>query len=228
MYWFSLDNERCDRYGIIVDKRTAEAAPEMKYTKASSNYIDGAFFTNYGTYEIIEKRFECNFVEENPDKWHEHWRSVKRWLLREHDAIRYSDDIGVFRKVLHTSISESERQIEETGNFTVIFTLQPYEYYDKGLIKHTVKDCEYNIYSTSHPIYIVSGNKPTLTVNGNTFKVFKNGTSYIDTDLMICYDDQNNFVQSSGFFEDIYLQEGMNEISVDNGTLLIVPNWRSI
>jgi len=228
MYWFSLDNERCDRNGIIVNKRSSERAPAMKYSRASSNYLDGAFFTNYGTFETVEKSFECNFVEENPDKWHEHWRYVKRWLLRDHDKIRYSDDSGVFRKVLHTSISENEREIEETGNFTITFILSPYEYYDKGLIRHSVQDCGYNIYSLSHPVYILTGNNPVLTVNGSEFRVFRNGTTYVDTDLMLCYDENKNKVQSSGYFEDLYLIEGVNDISVNTGTISIIPNWRSI
>lgn len=230
MYWFSLDNERCDHHGIIVDRRTGESAPTMKIQTASSNYSDGAFITRFNTFEPVEKSFDCNFVELDYTQWHEHWRAVKRWLLKDHDKIRYSDDPGVYRKVMNITISTSEREAEETGNFTVTILMEPYEYYDRGTVEHDIVDCEYNIYNISHPVYVVRGaNKAVLTVNGNEFTVYaQNRTCYIDTELRLVYDANKQSLISEGDFDDLYLLEGNNEISISAGNLKVIPNWRSV
>jgi phage-related protein len=230
MYWFSLDNQRCDHKGIIVDKRTGESAPTRKIQTASSNYTDGAFVTQFDTFETVEKSFDCNFVEQDYTQWHEHWRAVKRWLLKDHDKLRYSDDPGIYRKILNTTLSASEREVQETGNFTVTFLLEPYEYYDKGAHPLNVKDVEYNIYNISHPTYIITGtNKTTLTVNGKDFTVWaQNRTCYIDTDLRLVYDANKNKLSSEGDFTDLYLLEGKNTINLSSGNLKVVPNWRSL
>lgn len=230
MYWFSLDGERCDHHGIVVDKRTGESAPTRKLQTASSNYSDGAFVTLFDTFETVEKSFDCNFVELDYTQWHEHWRAVKRWLLKDHDAIRYSDDPGVYRKILNITLSASEREVEETGNFTVTVLMEPYEYYDSGAHELPVSDVEYNIYNIAHPTYVIrNATSAVLTVNGNTFKVYpRNKVCYIDTELRLVYDANKQTIQSEGDFEGLYLLEGKNEIAISSGNLKIIPHWRSV
>ena len=56
-----------------------------------------------------------------------------------------------------------------------------------------------------------------------------NGKMTIDTDLMIAYNadgvNQNNLL--TGDYEDLYLQEGTNAISLTSGfSVSVIPNWR--
>ena len=58
-----------------------------------------------------------------------------------------------------------------------------------------------------------------------------NGNITIDTDRMISYNDQmvGQNTAVTGDYEDLYLQEGDNTISVSTGfTLSIIPNWREL
>ena len=53
----------------------------------------------------------------------------------------------------------------------------------------------------------------------------------IDTDRMIAFreDGTVNNIAVSGDYEDLYLKEGDNQISITSGfALKVIPNWRSI
>ena len=53
----------------------------------------------------------------------------------------------------------------------------------------------------------------------------------IDTDLMIAYrmDGDINNIAVTGNYEDLWLQEGENTISITSGyDLSIIPNWRTL
>ena len=82
----------------------------------------------------------------------------------------------------------------------------------------------------SHPIYRISGTGScTLTVNGKTMKVTVNQEITIDTERMIANNAQmvNQSNLLVGNYEDLYLQEGDNTITVSTGfTLNVIPNWR--
>ena len=83
-----------------------------------------------------------------------------------------------------------------------------------------------------HPIYKISGNGTCiLTVNGKNMSATVGQNLTIDTDLMIAYrtDGDINNIAVTGNYEDLWLQEGENTISITSGyDLSIIPNWRTL
>ena len=90
----------------------------------------------------------------------------------------------------------------------------------------------FNYGEVSHPIYKITGNGDcTLTVNGKTMQATVGQNLTIDTDLMIAYREDGEMKNATvtGNYEDLYLQEGDNEVSITAGFgLKIIPNWRCI
>ena len=135
-------------------------------------------------------------------------------------------------KVLYVKITDTERTSRRLGKFTAEFTCDPYSYLVPGQQSYSVDDVLYNPYMISHPIYRISGTGScALIVNGNTMQATVNGNITIDTDRMISYNDQmvGQNTAVTGDYEDLYLQEGNNTISVSTGfSLSIIPNWREL
>ena len=91
---------------------------------------------------------------------------------------------------------------------------------------------EFNPYYISHPDYIITGEGVcVLTVNGKSMRANTGQNLTINTDLMIAYrlDGTMQNTAVTGDYQDMYLKEGDNQISVSSGFVLkVIPNWRSL
>ena len=69
-----------------------------------------------------------------------------------------------------------------------------------------------------------------LTVNGKTMTADVGQKITIDTDRELAYrKDKLSNTAVSGKYDDLYLQEGENEITITEGfDLKIIPNWRCL
>ena len=100
--------------------------------------------------------------------------------------------------------------------------------------KYEITDFEniYNPYSVSHPEYLIIGEgNCTLTVNGKTMEANVGQNLTINTDLMLAYrkDGEMQNTQVTGNYEDLYLAEGENQISISAGfEMTVIPNWRCL
>lgn len=230
MYNIYYKNENCEEYGIIPVRRPSVPAPEMRVTETEIPGMDGVLIETDHTYSPITIPVEMNFlVPEN--KWMETFRTAKRWLTGS-GWLMLGDDQEYMYKVYYCRIADTERTSWKLGKFTAEFMCDPYSYAVIGQEEYDYEDVLDNPYMTSHPIYKINGSGAcTLTVNGNQMTATVNQEIIIDTDRMIAYNaagtNQSNLV--SGNYEDLYLLEGTNTISITSGFQLTVqPNWREL
>lgn len=87
----------------------------------------------------------------------------------------------------------------------------------------------YNPWSESHPIFKISGEGVCkITVNGKEVSANVGQNLLINTNLMQAYreDGALNNTAITGDYENLYLQEGLNEISVSSGFAAeVIPKW---
>ena len=209
-----------------VKWRPSIPAPELEQEMITIPGRDGALMSNVKTYLPLEIDVEMNFLAK-PCEWADLFRAAKNWI-KGSGRLEQSDDPDYFFKVMKAEIADSERTSQRLGNFTAHFICDPYMYRKDGLRAYGVNSVLNNLYDVCHPIYCITGTgTATLTVNGNTFTV--GGAAFIDTDLMITYDANNEPVASSGDYDGLYLQPGKNTISIPDGFgLSVIPNWRSL
>lgn len=218
---------------VCVKQRPDVPAPEMEYTTYDALGRDGAHISSLGTYQNIEVTVPFNFVSRDSDRWGKHFRYIKRWLLSDGDGqLIFSDDPGVFYRVLHVTISEVSRGHRHVGDFSATFLCDPFLYYINGQLEYDIKHVLYNDYYTSQPLYKITGNGDcALRVNGHTMTVKVGGNVTIDTEHGEAYDDsgasRNTYV--TGDYDNLFLQPGGNTIVIPTGfALKVVPNWRSL
>lgn len=230
MYKISFKGEDVSRFGIIPARRPSVPAPEIRVTETEVPGRDGALVETDGCYEAITIPIEFNYLV-SPDKWMDAYRKAKRWLTGSGWLV-LGDDQEYMYKVLYVKITDTERTSRRLGNFTAEFTCDPYSYLVSGQQAYSADEVLYNPYMISHPIYKISGSGAcTLTVNGNTMQAQVNGDITIDTDRMISYNNQmvGQNTAVTGDYEDLYLLEGDNAISISTGfSLSVIPNWREL
>lgn len=228
MYDIMYNGDTGVKYGIIPARRPSVPAPEIRATETEIPGMDGVLIENDNTYAPITIPVEFNFLVP-ADKWMDAYRKAKRWLTGSGWLI-LGDDQEYMYKVYYCKITDTERTSRRLGNFTAEFTCYPYTFISSGQREYEIRDVGYNPYMISHPIYIITGSGAcTLTVNGKSMKGTINQGITIDTDRMIAYNSQivNQSNLLSGNYEDLYLLEGDNTISVSSGfSVKIIPNWR--
>lgn len=228
LYNISFKGDSCANYGIIPVRRPSVPAPEIRVEETQIPGMDGTLVETDGAYNNIVIPVEFNFLVPS-DKWMAAYRRAKRWLTGSGNLI-LGDDQEYFYKVLYCNITSAERTSRRLGNLEAEFTCYPYAFLVSGQIKYAPAEVEYNPYMVSHPVYIITGSGGCdLTVNGNKMDVTVNQEITIDTDRMVAYNDEmvNQSNLLSGNYEDLYLLEGQNTISITDGfNLSVIPNWR--
>lgn len=230
MYDIEYNGRSGRSYGIIPVRRPSVPAPEPRVTETEIPGRDGALIETDGAYELIEIPIEFNFLRP-PDQWMGVYHEAKKWLSGS-GWLKLGDYQSDLYKVLYIRIADTERASRRLGKFTAEFVCDPYAYIADGQKEKAISEVEYNPYATSHPIYKIKGSgTATLTVNGKIMKATVSGEITIDTDRMIAYNasgvGQNTAL--SGDYEDLYLIEGDNTITVTSGfTVTVIPNWREL
>ena len=226
----------CEEVGMTIKRRPSIPAPKRRVQTVKIAGRDGELVIDEGLYESIVIKVEFNFLTKSPDQWMDAFRKAKEWLSG-HGNLCFSDDMDWFFDVNYVEITDTERTTRRLGNFTAEFHCDPYMYSRDGQNLISVDESGlYNPYMTAHPIYYITGTgSGTLTVNGKTVDFVSEsigvltGMLTIDTDLMrtVHYSTPaNNAI--SGLYEDLYLRNGMNYISISSGfTVEIVPRWRT-
>ena len=230
MYDISYNGESCAKYGIIPVRRPSVPAPEIRMSETEIPGRDGALIESDATYKPITIPVEFNFLVPE-DKWMATFREAKRWISGSGWLV-LGDDQDYMYRVYYGKITDTERTSRRLGKFTVEFTCYPYAFASCGQQEHTVNKAKYNPYYISHPKYIITGEGMcTLTVNGKSMTANIGQNLTIDTDLMIAHRKDGTMQNTAvtGNYEDLYLREGDNEISITKGfELSIIPNWRCL
>ncbi|MGN8860991.1 hypothetical protein ACTNCE_03370 [Dorea longicatena] len=193
---------------------------------------DGTIFTSYGDYESIELTIDFNFICDE-EEWDKRWGAVKKWLSARYRRLRLSTDPEHFYKVSKVELEDAEHTTARICNFKAKFTtIDGLRYLLEGQNEHVAEDVRYNPYEVAHPIYMISGEGAcVLTVNGKTMTADVGQNITIDTDRELAYRKDKTLSNTavSGKYDDLYLQEGENEITITEGfDLKIIPNWRCL
>lgn len=231
MFYFLINDKPNTNYNFVVTKRPNIPSTSKDYNEYNVPGRDGVLYQDLGTIQDIVINIECNYIS-NPDTWHYRWKQIKKWILNTgNKRLTLSDDLDYYYRIKKIEISENERKIIQSGEFTISFTCEGYNYLISGL--NTINYTNvFNLYERSKPIYkIVGEGLCTLSVNGNDCICNVGQNLTIDTYLKICYREdgtlQNTAIKAD--YNDLELIEGENTITITEGfELTIIPNWRCI
>lgn len=228
MYSISFNGKNCLQYGILPVRRPDIPAAEKEVEEITIPGRDGILTESKERYLPVVISIEFNFMKE-PDEWAGAFRKAKKWLQGSGN-LEFSDDAHYLYKVYYCKITDSERTSRKIGKFTAEFTCYPYLFVRDGQREKTIEEIKRNPYCISHPLYKITGEGLCrININGKEVSVNVGQNVTIDTERMIAYRTdgtiQNTVV--TGEYEDLYLQEGDNEILVTDGfEISVIPNWR--
>lgn len=225
---FEFNGESSRSYGIYVEKR-----PEIPGRNRQTEYVevsgrDDPLTIQDSGYGNITIPIICAY-RVPAERWHEKRREVLNWLSGSGKLV-FSDSADTFFKVKHITIDKFERTIKKYGRFQANFVCSPFEYLIDGMKERTIDEVEWNPYSEARPVYIIDGSgKCALKVNGKVMEATVGHKLYIDTEMMMSYEEggilQNTMVK--GNYEDLMLKNGENAITISSGfALKVIPNWR--
>ena len=236
-YTLSFNGKNCMEYDLLIRERPSIPAPKRRITAVKIAGRDGEMIVNDDIYESIDIPVKFNFMAESPDKWADSFRKAKAWL-KGSGMLIFSDDPDWFYKCQYVTITSTERTSRRIGNFTAEFHCKPYMYAVNGTETITVDGYKViiNPYMTSHPTYTIEGaGSGRIAVNNLAVAFESPGSLTIDTEQMTACDISNPYapsfegVRTYGYFQNIYMQPGENQVVITSGfTLSITPNWRTL
>lgn len=215
---------------IYARERPAIPAARIRREQIIIPGRDGVVYRSDGTFEPTEIEVQFNYIGKESE-WASRWRASQRWLSKENEKLRFSDDDGYFFWIDHVELDANEHTTRRIGNFTATFVTRDGLYYqNSGLREHDAEEIQWNPYETSHPAYKITGEGMcTLEVNGKQMTANVGQNLTIDTDRMVAYRQDGTLQNTAvtGKYEDLYLTEGEIDIGISTGfDLKIIPNWR--
>lgn len=229
-YDIAFNGIRTKQKGIAVTTRPKIPMPVKRVQYVEVAGMDGSLTVSDGTYQDIAINVDMNFVR-SPKWWHETAREVRNWLNGP-GILRLDNLYGWHYRVKQASISETDNVSKMGGKFTAQFLCEPFQYKDGGDDFLLLEECLINPYFRCMPVYRIEGSgSKTLTVNGKQWTINVTGNHIIiDAEKKLVYNDNkvNLRTQTQGEFSDLYLENGVNTITLSSGTLKIKPNWRSL
>ena len=183
-------------------------------------------------FEESEIPVEFNYIGKE-EMWNERWRETKAWLSAINAELCFGDDPNFFYRISKVVIGSNERVTKRIGKFVASFvTKDGLQYFKNGKQAIDYTEIVRNPGIFSQPIYVITGEGVcTLTVNGKSVNANIGQNLTIDTERMISYREdgvlQNTAIK--GNYEDLYLQEGDNKITVTDGfECKVIPRWRCL
>lgn len=228
MYDIDYNGTTGKMLGVAITTRPAIPVPQKRGEYVQVAGRDGSLFVSDGTYQDIQFEIQMNFVRAE-HFWHDTARRVRNWLSGS-GILRLGNDPEWHYRVKNASSTQMDNISKKGAVFTASFVCEPFQYHDGGQVFMDVDQVSLNPFHECQPVYEIHGTGEfVLEVNGNEVSGTSDGVAYIDTEKMIAYKDSQTRVVTSGDFEGLYLKNGQNAISINNGfTLKIKPNWRSL
>lgn len=210
MYYFNLDKISSLDMDLHVSMRPAFPFPSKKTNEYEVPGRDGKLYEDLDTYEDIIIDVSMNYICD-PSLWHMKFREAKKWLMKKGiRELAFSDNADFYFNVKKITVGNNERQVRESGEFTISFTCDPYSYLYLGKNEMDIESVKYNAYEKAYPIYIIKGEGVChLTVNGHDCICNIGQNMIIDTYMKICYRENGELQNSSinGDYEDLKLVE---------------------
>lgn len=231
---FEYHNSTALGEGLYITDDIEIPVPVERYTEYTIPGRDGSLIYKEGSYPDMEIEISLSFLEK-PDDVNRRFSDIKRWLLLgEGNRLKLSSQHDSYYLVRRIEIKENKRKYLIKGEFSVVFTVHPYQYPDDSETPIALVENLYNPYYLAHPIYIITPTKTSsvfrMDVNDNEIKVQVTKTTTIDTERMITYtEDGINNTLLTGDYDWLYLQPGYNFLNTKSGfDVTIIPNWRFI
>lgn len=215
---------------IFARERPPIPAARLRMDEITIPGRDGVLYQSDGGYEPTEIPVTFNYIGRE-SQWGERWRMAQKWLSARNSILRFSDDDGFFFRVSKVELDENDHSSARVGVFAAKFITRDGLYYlNSGLRECAADEVTWNSGETAHPVYKITGEGScTLTVNGKKMTANVGQNLTIDTERMIAYRKDGTLQNTAvtGKYEELYLVEGANEVSISNGfELRIIPNWR--
>lgn len=233
MYYFILDDVESHKMNLKVTKRPNFPAPQKRYQKYNIPGRNGTLYEDLETYEDINIEIKMNYISD-PQSWHYKWREVKKWIFKKGlRKLVLSDNQDYYYLVKKIELTDNERKVRKSGEFTIILTCEVYSYLIEGSWSYPIyTNVVDNDYETTTPKYIIKGEGMChLVVNGTDCICNVGQNLVIDTYLELSYREDGTLQNTSinADYRDLYLVEGENTITITDGfDLEIVPNWRCL
>lgn len=226
--WFNGSSSR--EHGLL-GTRPDVPCPGYIYESRTVPGRDGALLIRRDQLEDMEIPVEFAFLC-RPEEWQKRFREAKEWLLSGGTELIFGDDPQMYYRVKKVEIDRPQRHMKRAGTFTASFLTEGAQYYLSGKRRFDYSRLPRNPGILSHPTYLINGEGVcTLTVNGKSVTVNVGQNATLDTHRMLCFrsDGAVNNAILHGFYEDLYLQAGKNEISISSGfSMKVIPNWRCL
>ena len=231
-YGVQIDDETDVGNKIYAVKRPNIPVPVQRFEEKRIPGRDGTLTIYDGSIEDISIYVEFNFMGKQ-EEWFDIFRKAKKWLLKKGERIlSFGDDTDFHYIVKRARIDTAERVCYEIGKFTAEFICKGTHFYNSGKQKVDYKNILFNPGIFSQPIYkIIGEGMCTLTVNGKSITANVGQNLTIDTELMISYREDGTLQNTAikGNYEDLYLHEGENKITITDGfECKVIPRWRCL
>lgn len=232
MYYFELDETSSLEMDLHVSKRPSFPFPTKNINEYDVPGRDGKLYEDLQTYDDIVINVDVNYICD-PTLWHYKFRNAKEWLIKKGiRKLTFSDNSEFYFIVKKIDISENERRVRESGEFTISFTCEAYSYMIAGNQEYDAEDVLYNDCKQTCPKYIIKGEGVChLVINSHDCLCNVGQNLIIDTYLEICYRENGELQNTSinADYKDLRLIHGQNQISITEGfSLKVIPNWRCL
>ncbi|MBN1044916.1 hypothetical protein DVW08_05955 [Clostridium botulinum] len=233
-FYFNEQNTESMNFSII--KRYIPPIPKKRYKEYNMGGRNGTKYEDLGTYENIEISVDCNFsISKKNWDWESEWIKQIEWITNwltdiKDNRLKFTDGFGYFYKVEKAEITNIERPLKNVCHFTIIFICNPFKFSDSGTIARILEnniEIRNPLYLPSKPIYEINGNGLCEIIhNGNKVSIEIDGKAYIDCELGLCYDKNNNCINNKmkGYYEDLYYKTGINKYSWTQGFQIL---WKT-
>lgn len=232
LYDIEYNLKKATEIGIRVKDRINIPASQFETEEINIPGRDGVLIVRKQAMLDIIIKITFTFLAKE-GTWNKKFRDARRWLMgSENKELRISDDPGYFYKVKNVTINESERTAKRIGEFEAEFLCNGCQFLDDGKKEYSIEEVKYNPYYIAKPVYKINGEgKCILTVNGKTMEANVGQNLTIDTERKIAYRRDGTLTNTAvkGDYEELYLKEGDNEISVTKGFgIKVIPKWRCL
>ena len=219
-----------DEYKVKPKNRIEVPTPEQDTEQISIKGRHGSLTKKYGFKDIpLSVHFTIHH-----EAFKKTFRKAKMYLFNAKTLV-FDDDNEVHYKVKSVQIETAENLVERFGEFTVMFTLDPFQYETNPIQTITGQTTLNNLGYESEPYikcYIAGTGNIYIGDQEITIKDV-NGMIEIDSTMMNAYRNENGLITNLnnkmiGYFP--VLAEGNNVISFDGDItkLEINPRWRWI
>ena len=231
--YFYVNGVRCDTVGLSCDTPPVPPMAEQDYTEWVTGY-DSPKASPDGTFNAVQYTLTCR-VFKNAEGYSND--AIYAYLVNA-NTLTISRLPGYYFKVLKVGgIVPVVKHDGKVIQYNVKFTLAPFRYFIENT-EQAITNGQIENPGTrySRPIYKITGRTSgntsvTLTVNGQTFTVASltdtSTTITIDADKLIVYDQAGTNLVPKTSGQIPFLAPGVNILSVSNGSLSVIGNWRS-